>query len=73
MTPSPWRPALCFALFSSIGCTPDGSDSNRCRCSMPFGAGCARSGGKEKLISVDSRVVRLSVEAPTRLGTMLRG
>ena len=32
---------------------------------------CPRCGGKEKLISVDSRVVRLSAEAPTKLGAML--
>jgi hypothetical protein len=32
---------------------------------------CPRCGGTEKLISVDSRVVRLSAEAPTKLGAML--
>ena len=35
MMPSPWRRALYFTLFSNIGCTPDGSECNRCRCS-PF-------------------------------------
>ena len=32
---------------------------------------CPRCGGKEKLISVDSRVVRLSAHAPTKFGSML--
>jgi len=33
MTASPLWPALWFTLFSNIGCTSDGSESNHCRCS----------------------------------------
>ena len=58
MMPSRWRPALCFTLFSNIGCTPDGSESNRCRCSAAL---CLDHGGSTHELGYEtSGTIRLS-------------